>query len=525
MRNRSSMGLCVIKRPSVFYNYIQGGSEMANKFNLNPRITHTERQDLVTNPEGGEVFKTPVDVSLFLVGSAFRIRNSFYYSAQETLAALESLIDETDDPEYNLAVAKFLSEILGIRLAPVVITTREAMLTGEPRVRQMVKNVVPAIFDRPDKIANALAYAEYVNGTAKALPPYYKKALRNALERFNAYTLKKFKLARRKVSLADVIKILRPRPKNDAMSALYKAILENSSEAAIEEGTVITEVLSDIKKSTKEKKAWIGSNLERLPFNALIRNLTNVDATDENLAVLAERFTKGLRVVNGLPAVKVANPFDLLTAARNSGNHKIMEVADLALGEFVSKVDLGLDGADVSVLIDISGSMSGNGRVVAADYMAMLIPMLLESNLKMYAFDTRVFDRTKSVAQYKRLAHVPSALRDLVYRDFEPYGGTSLADAVRRVSSQDDPDLLIVISDEVSWADNQYTRVNIFDVGVNIIAINPAPQGKFTVFDPRKPIVRLSSLDAKIFYYIPMLTNFKKFKEFLTEWAFGRGES
>jgi hypothetical protein len=116
----------------------------------------------------------------------------------------------------------------------------------------------------------------------------------------------------------------------------------------------------------------------------------------------------------------------------------------------------------------------------------------------------------------------PVAVKDMFLHDFAINGGTSLADSVREVAKQDNPDLLIVISDEVSWADKYgQNTVAMFDVGVSVIAINPYPQGQFTVFDPHKPIVRLSSLDAKIFYYIPMLANFNKFKSWLKNWAFG----
>jgi hypothetical protein len=206
-----------------------------------------------------------------------------------------------------------------------------------------------------------------------------------------------------------------------------------------------------------------------------------------------------------------------------------MSIADQALGNFVSKVELGLEGADVSVLIDISGSMGPyyarggeQGIHIAAKYMSLLLPMLKDSNLKLYAFNTRVINKTDRVPLYKRMSVSPVAVKDMFLQDFAINGGTSLADSVREVAKQDNPDLLIVISDEVSWADKYgQNTVAMFDVGVSVIAINPYPQGQFTVFDPHKPIVRLSSLDAKIFYYIPMLANFNKFKSWLKNWAFG----
>lgn len=502
-------------------------------FSINPIVTH-KGSNLVKNPEGGTVYKERSDLSLFLNMSGFKLKNSFYWKADESLAVLESLIDENADFEYKLAVAKFLSSILGIRLSPVILLTREAMmLKGGGSVlyeanakRAVIKNVTAEVMDRPDKIANSLSYAQFHAGTFKWLPPFYKKALRDAFERFDAYTLRKFKLKNRAVKTADMIKALRPHPKNAKMSELYVAIIENRGEAAIEKDTVITEVLSDTKKTKKEKKEWIAKNVSNIPFNALMNNLRSLDGSPETVKGLGMRVRNALRVENGLPSVKVANPFDILVAGLHCDNEDFMKEIDGALADFASKVELGLDGLDVAVLVDVSGSMGPlfGGRVngelgieIAADYMALLIPMLKNTNLSMYSFNMSVQDKNSRVALYKRAAQSPILVRDMFLKDFKVDGGTALADAVRKIAAKK-PDLLIVISDEVSWADRGSNRV--LDVGVPVLAVNPFPQGKFTVFSPDKPIVKLSALDGKILYYIPMLANFKRFKSWIKDWAF-----
>jgi hypothetical protein len=384
--------------------------------------------------------------------------------------------------------------------------------------------------DRPDKIANSLAYAQYVMGTFKELPPFYKRTLKWNFEQFTDYTLRKFKLKNRTVKASDMIKALHPKPHNEAMSELYKAIIENRPEAAIEKDTVITEVLSSTKKTQKEKQEWIAKSLYDIPFNALIRNLNSVENTEYNVQVLDQRLKRGLRVQGGLPVVKVANPFDVLTAGLNTNHTEFMEVIDKRLAEYMKNVDLGLNGVKVSILVDVSGSMgpgysryynSGtkiDGIDIVADYMALLMPTLRDANLKMYAFNTRLQDKNEYVTLFKRNANSPITLRHLFLDKFNVNGGTSLADAVRKVVKKDAPELLMVFSDEVSWADSG--RSHIFDVGTNVIAVNPYPQSVTTVFNPDKPIVKLSAIDAKIFYYIPILSNFSHFKKWIKEWAF-----
>jgi hypothetical protein len=496
---------------------------------LNPRVTRSGGK-LAINPEGGIVFKEADDKSLFLNASGFKLRNSFYYSDKDALKTLEDLIDANKDFAYKMAVAKFLSKMLGIRLSPVIIATREAMKLKPcnldrwdddiptPSARELLKDVVGTIMDRPDKIANSLGYAQYHWNEFRSLPPFYKKVLRNALEKFDPYTLRKFKMKRRTVKLADIIKALRPRPRTEELAELYRAVIENKPEASIEKGTVITEVLSDSTKSKVEKKKWIEKNLSKIPFNALIRNLRNVEHSNKNAQVLYERLEKALRIENGLPVVKVANPFDMLQAGLNSGYAGFINAVDSALTQFLGKIKLVDDGTKVSILIDVSGSMMSGGTDVAGKYIALLFPALRNANVKLYSFDTTVTDVTELVALYQSMT--PSAVHEMFRRDFRPRGGTALADAVRVVNKRDNPDLMIVISDEVSWADEHSNRV--FDIGANIIAINPFPQGRFTVFARNLPVIKVSSIDAKIFYYIPMMAHFGKFKNWLKDWAFGK---
>lgn len=496
---------------------------------LNPRVARSGGK-LAVNPEGGIVFKESDAKSLFLTASGFKLRNSFYYTAKDTLKVLEDLTDANKDFAYKMAVAKFLAEMLGIRLSPVVIATREAMKlkpcnldrwdadVSPAEARELLKNVVATIMDRPDKIANALGYAQYHWNEFRSLPPFYKKGLRNALEKFDPYTLRKFKMKRRKVKLADMIKALRPRPRNEKLSELYRAVIENRPEAAIEKGTVITEVLSDSTKTKEEKKEWVEQNLAKIPFNALIRNLRNVPHSNANAQILFERLEKALRVEAGLPVVKVANPFDVLQAGLNSGYAGFINASDSALMQFLSEVKLVDEGTKVSILVDVSGSMTGAGVDTAGQYIALLFPTLHNADVKLYAFNTTITDRTNLVALYQSMT--PSSVREMFRRDFRPRGGTALADSVRAVTKQDSPDLLIVLSDEVSWADEISNR--IFDVGASVIAINPFPQGRFTVFAPNMPVIKISSIDAKIFYYIPMMANFGKFKSWIKNWAFGK---
>jgi hypothetical protein len=73
-----------------------------------------------------------------------------------------------------------------------------------------------------------------------------------------------------------------------------------------------------------------------------------------------------------------------------------------------------------------------------------------------------------------------------------------------------------VFSDEVSWSDTNIVPgvVTVVNPNVPVLAINPRPKG-FTAFDPRSNTLRIGSLDAKIFYYMPLLANEKQFNSWV----------
>jgi hypothetical protein len=90
-------------------------------------------------------------------------------------------------------------------------------------------------------------------------------------------------------------------------------------------------------------------------------------------------------------------------------------------------------------------------------------------------------------------------------------GGTALATSIRSVADIDNPDLIVVISDEITWAERDTRIYN--DLGCKVVSINPAPFGRVTAFAPDANVIKISGLDAKILYYIPFLVRFNEFKE------------
>jgi hypothetical protein len=264
----------------------------------------------------------------------------------------------------------------------------------------------------------------------------------------------------------------------------------------------------------EEKHEWINKNIKDIPINAFLKNLKNIPDTMENAIVLADKLKFVLQIEAGLPGMKIINPFDVLVAGIECGKPIFSKTISNILDNYISRINLGLGGKKVSILVDVSGSMNGSRMEVVSRYFAFMFPPLANSDVKLYAFNTRVTDMNHLVKGLK--VSNPLAIREAIKVNFKANGGTSLADSVRTINDKDNPDLIVVFSDEVSWADKGENFIEKLDVPGNIIAVNPDVIDNYSAFSQRKPnLIKVSGLDAKILFYMPLLGNFNVFKDWL----------
>lgn len=479
---------------------------------LNKRAVY--EPTLTRNPERA----VAIDLSgkalaLFTMASGLKLRDDFYNTKDQTLANFGKLIDSIDNVKLISAYALFLSQYLGIKLSPVIMLTHVA-ITRQRKLdffdREAIRRAMAGVFDRPDKFANAFGYAKLLTGELKHLPPFFKRILRERFETLKEHTLVKNRMAGHEIKTADLIKLLHPRPAGARMSQVYKALIENDTEIVARDETDLVRVLSSSGLSKEEKNAVVEENLEKAPINALIRNLRSINPSDKNLLILGKRLGDVLRVVSGIPDIRIVNPFDLLKAGLYGTSAVLADVIDSTLYKFMSQVET-LKGKKVKFLVDISGSMTPDDTDVVALYMALMSPMFRESELEIRKFGSTLRRDERDVTNAYKFSKSIISNYGMIKRTFGKQNeGTALADAVR-VAAQDNPDLIVVFSDEVTWQDGGSTIIN---VGVPVVAINPRPNA-FTAFDPRSNTLRLGSLDAKIFYYVPLLANENQFNSWV----------
>ena len=268
----------------------------------------------VVNEEEYEVYKMRDDQALFLTASSFTPRNSFYNSMKTLLANFEKLIDRevSKEPEFVRSLAWYLGKVMGIRLSPVIMAARLNKAGHE------ITKIIKDVFTRPDFLANFLAYWKNQLGGMRTISELTFLELRQKLESFNELTLKRRKMLTREFKLKDLIKILKPKPKDAKMSLFYRAIIEDTKASKLitivdkETGEITksehtTAAISNDKVSHEKKQKFVQLNISKLPINSLIKNLSflTADQAPELKARLESLFKSG-------SAMRFINPFDLI---------------------------------------------------------------------------------------------------------------------------------------------------------------------------------------------------------------------
>jgi hypothetical protein len=492
-------------------------------------VTRRPQSNKVVNEENYQTYKFREDQHLFLLASSFTPRNSFYHSDVERLKMFENSIDKNlkSDPTYVAALAWWLGTKLGIRLGPTIMTTRFAMsnLVNWKYVKKIVKDV----FTRPDFIANSLGYAKYTkksNSFLEAIPKEFKINLKNCLEHMSEMTLKRQKMKRRKIKLSHLIISLRPRPKTKEISKLYKAIIENdpfaSLKVEVKEGEIqsaehITAAITSNKISYEQKKKYVQQEISKIPVNALIKNLSFLEAKDA--PILKKRLIdlfesgQGMRFINPYDLILMDSlEFDKYTSGVRT-SEDIINVLDFVLKKYVN---VSIDAKRPLILYDYSGSMQGQAHRTGTKFISLLTS-IFEQKFNFYIFDDKIRNITNDIDE---MYSDSSGVNDFA-RKFNkfvvPYNGTSLLECMKdALGRHPQTDLFIIVTDEITWADPRYIESYKHVLPQHLLGktvlFNAAP-GIGTIFKPSADITRLAGLSGMVLTMIRSIADFDLFKK------------
>jgi len=241
------------------------------------------------------------------------------------------------DPEATLAEAARLRQAEHIRTTPQVILVRaanNAAVRGTGLVRRFAKQIIL----RADEPAVGLAYQLEAYG--RPVPNALKKAWRDALERFDAYQLAKYRMTQRAVKTVDVVNMVHPRGAH--VDGLVRDTLRL-------EGRTWESIIS-AKGSTRE--AWLAA-IEVMGHMALLRNVRNLLKVGLPLDAFVDKLVAGAAKGRQLPF----RYYSAYRAVKDEAPERLVEAIEACLE--ASLGNLPTFQGRVMSLCDNSGSARG----------------------------------------------------------------------------------------------------------------------------------------------------------------------
>jgi hypothetical protein len=331
-------------------------------------------------------------------------------------------------PNILAAIAIEARERHNLRHAPLLLLE---VLTRTGRGTDLVAPTIARVIQRADELGEFVAIYTHGGDRRKAQPGHGRqfsnqtlKGLRLALRKFDGYGLAKYDRDG-VVKLRDVLRIVHPKPKDEAESELFKGVRDRTL-AAPDTWEVALSAGAD-KKETFERML----REQTLGYLALLRNLRNMAqaGVDPDLVKDAILARKGARRVL---------PFRYVAAARAAPQFEPQ--LDKALVASIAEMEP-LAGRTI-VLVDVSGSMdarlsrkSDMNRMDAAATLASIIP----GDVRVFTFSDRVVE----VPPRRGMAGVDAIKRS------QEHSGTYLGAALARINRLSH-DRLIVVTDEQS---------------------------------------------------------------------------
>ena len=320
---------------------------------------------------------------------------AFRLSKREELMSevLTSFVNEPkfygDTTPRMIELARELARVDGMFVAKLALYARTAMnmrssshvlcavvaheVKGEPYVRKVVTRCVV----RGDDVTEMLA-AYFALFPGEALPNSLRRGLRDALDEMSDYSLAKYRMDGRAVTMADAVKLCHPH-RREATRALLAGELAKPTSWETE--------LSAFGNTAAVWERLLAE--DAVPYMALLRNLRNLlYARPANFDLVLERLTDPQAVARSRQL-----PFRFWSAYK--------AVERIAPGKTLAALSQAMDASVANyprlsgrtvVALDVSGSMgcrlSGKSGVRYADVAAMLAACLvrLSDDCVLYAF-------------------------------------------------------------------------------------------------------------------------------------------
>ena len=335
-----------------------------------------------TNRSGHAAYKMADKQKLVTqVLTSFFNENKFYGdNTAEMQKTIKNVI--AADPQFVANLAVFARREFNMRsVAHVLVAYLAHEVNGKPYTRKAVN----AVAIRGDDATEIMAC--YLDLFGKPVPNALKKGIADAMQRFDEYTLAKYKGEGKAVKMRDLLCLCRPTPKDKAQSDMWKRLLN---------GELETPYTWETELSAKGNNAATWGKLidsGKVGYMALLRNLRNIiTANPRNVG-------KVLSTIENPEMVKRSKqlPFRFLSAYKeleDIGGSRVFDALENAVEASIENMPR-LEGTTV-IAVDTSGSMgsaiSAKSKVKCYE-IAMLLGLIANKiceNSIFYTFDTSI---------------------------------------------------------------------------------------------------------------------------------------
>ena len=351
------------------------------KFNLkkrNPVAANT------INLAGGEAFTQSDKLELVTMLLTCFLEDQFYRKANVTVKRLQELVTQIDDKLFVAKAALYARREAGMRSASYLVAGELArQVKGADWTRRFFERVV----FRVDDALEILAYNLALYG--KPVPNSLKKGLGQALARFDAYQLAKYRREGATLKLVDAVNLLHP-PHTEALSQLVAGTLKPAETWETRLTQAGQNAQSDADKADRKAQAWADLvRTGKIGYLALLRNLRNIleqspDILDEALALLqSPRLIRKSLVMpfqfrTALDAIEQASALP----NRQSVIEALSRAVDLALAN-VPRFE-----GNTLIALDSSGSMVGRPMKIGSLFASVLYKTN-DADLMLFSDDAR----------------------------------------------------------------------------------------------------------------------------------------
>lgn len=301
------------------------------------------------------------------------------------------------DPQFVANLARYARKEMHLRSVAHALAV---LVAHENASKPYIKAVIANVVERPDDITEILAL--YISAFGKPIPNGLKKALGDALGKFDSYRISKYSSEKKTVKFIDVLRLTHVKPKTPEQQDLFNAIINDTLPVAERWETELS-----ARGNTKE--VWEKLIAERkIGYMAALRNLRSmIKAAPDNLDDIINMIADENAVKNSkqLPMRFYSAYREMLDLRACSS--KVIDALETAIEYSVANMPH-IPGK-TAIAIDVSGSMSmpisKNSKLRCSDIARLLAALAskLCDEYIIYTFDTELrqvtFPKKSSILQ------------------------------------------------------------------------------------------------------------------------------